>query len=488
MRATARVIRAAAVVVLVAVVLAPPVLAATNSDWSMFGWDVGRSSAPVGPTRITAGDLVSLQRRQVTIDGTVDASAIYLRGATVKGAKHDVFFVTTTYGKTLAIDADRGTVLWEFTPSSYDSVKGSYRITNATPIADPDREAIYAAAPDGMIRKLAVADGRVLWATPITRLPAREKIASPLAFFKGRVIGTTDGYIGDEPPYQGHVAVLDAATGKLLQVWNALCSNRHELVDPASCRASDAGIWGRAGVVIDAKTGNLFVATGNGPWNGVEHWGDAVIELDAEATNILGNYTPQNTEELDRSDQDLGSTSPVLTGGPYVIQGGKDGVLRVLDWRRMAGATAHRGGESSAVSTPGKAKLFTAPAVHHVDGVTWIVVANNSGTGAWVLDGNELRPRWQNDHAGTSPVITGGLVYVYDPAGVLRVYDAISGHQLAELPCGSGHWNSPIVVDGRIALPEGDANRHRTTGVIDIWSSTRRLTRRVAGEGLEPSD
>src|SRR5574337_1741632 len=215
--------------------LAPCVPAATNSDWPMFGWDVGRSSAPAGPSGITARDLGTLQRRQVTIDGTVDASAVYLRGATVNGAKHDVFFVTTTYGKTIAIDADRGTVLWEFTPTSYDSVKGSYRITNATPIADPDGEAIYAAAPDGVIRKLAVADGHVLWATPITRLPAREKIASPLAFFKGRVIATTDGYIGDEPPYQGHVAVLDAATGALVRVWNALCSNRHELLDPASC-------------------------------------------------------------------------------------------------------------------------------------------------------------------------------------------------------------------------------------------------------------
>ena len=37
------------------------------------------------------------------------------------------------------------------------------------------------------------------------------------------------------------------------------------------------------------------------------------------------------------------------------------------------------------------------------------------------------------------------------------------------LTAGSGHWNSPIVTDGRIALPEGDANDHRTSGVLDIW-------------------
>ena len=37
------------------------------------------------------------------------------------------------------------------------------------------------------------------------------------------------------------------------------------------------------------------------------------------------------------------------------------------------------------------------------------------------------------------------------------------------LPAGPGHWSSPIVTDGRIALPEGDANEHRTSGVLDIY-------------------
>ncbi|MGO8695669.1 MAG: hypothetical protein ACLQMF_18560 [Rectinemataceae bacterium] len=34
--------------------------------------------------------------------------------------------------------------------------------------------------------------------------------------------------------------------------------------------------------------------------------------------------------------------------------------------------------------------------------------------------------------------------------------------------CSSGD-NPPIVIDGRIALPEGDANPHLTSGVLDIW-------------------
>ena len=108
-----------------------------------------------------------------------------------------MFFVTTTYGKTLAIDANDGTVLWRYTPPGYDRLAGSRQITTATPVADPNRNFIYAASPDGRIQKLAVADGHAVWSTAITTLPAREKIASSLNYDRGRVIAVTGGYIGE---------------------------------------------------------------------------------------------------------------------------------------------------------------------------------------------------------------------------------------------------------------------------------------------------
>jgi len=75
---------------------------------------------------------------------------------------------------------------------------------------------------------------------------------------------------------------------------------------------------------------------------------------------------------------------------------------------------------------------------------------------------------WRNGTGGTSPVVAGGLVWVYDPSGGLNVY-TLGGRRVATLACGGGHWNSPIVVDGRVALPEGNANDHATSGVLDIW-------------------
>jgi len=439
-------------------------------DWTMFGGNVQSTSTNPRPTGITAANVAQLTRRQIKIDGTVDASAIYLHGVTIRGARHNAVFVTTTYGKTLALDVDSGDVLWEYTPASYQKLAGTRQFTNSTPVADPDRQFIYAASPDGYIQKLDVSDGHLVWRTSISKLPLREKMDSPLKFFRGQVIAVTAGYVGDRPPYQGHVAILDGSSGKLLEVWNSLCSNRTGLMEPDSCPQAQSAIWGRAGAVIDPDNGDIFIATGNGDWNGRTDWGDSLIELDASATKVLGNYTPANTEELNERDLDLGSTSPVLLGDDLIAQGGKDGKIRLLSRNAIAGSTPHKAHELQIVSTPSGTDLFTQPAVWQHDGQTWMFAADNGGTAAWELENGKLQEKWKNDSSGTSPFEAGGLLYVYAREGGLNVYDATSGKRIATLPCGPGHWNSPVVLQGAIILPEGNANDRATSGVLDIWS------------------
>jgi len=443
---------------------------AAAQDWMQFGGDLDSSGSPAAPTGITAANIASLTRRQVKLDGTVDASAIYLHGVTVKGSKRDVFLVTTSYGKTIAVDANGGGVLWEYAPPHFGDWAGSAQITNSTPVADPDHQHLYAASPGGTIQKLAIADGQVLWTTAITLLPQREKIASPLKEFHGRIIAVTGGYIGDRPPYQGHVAILDAGDGKLLHVWNSLCSDRAGLIQPESCHATRSAIWGRAGAVIDAATGNLFVATGNGPYDGRTNWGDSLLELDPDATRVLGNYTPSDNTDLKMRDLDLGSTSPVLLAPGVLAQGGKDRLIRLVEIQAIAGTAAHTDHEMQTVSTPSRGMLFTAPAVWHNGNQTWLFAADRGGTAAWTFANGKLTPMWSNSNGGTSPVVAGGLLYVYNPSGGLHVYDPTHGTQVGELESGRGHWNSPIVVDGRIALPEGNANAHGAAGMLDIWT------------------
>jgi PQQ-like domain len=444
-------------------------IATSAHDWTRFGFDAQRSNDDPYLTGIYTAHVGQLRRQQVRLPGMVDSSAIYLHGVTVRGATHDTFFVTTTYGITLAIDANAGRILWQWKPRGYSHWAGSAQITTATPVADPSRRWIYTASPDGKIQKLAVATGRVVWRRSITRLPSREKIASSLNFAGGHVIATTGGYIGDAPPYQGHVAIIAARNGRLLHVWNSLCSNRHGLLVPSQCPASDSAIWGRAGAVVVPRSGNILVATGNAPWDGRTNWGDAVLVLSPKA-RLIGNYTPTNTAELNDSDTDLGSTSPVYLTSTLIAQGGKDGKIRLLSLPRLRGTAPHMGHELQEVSTPSGTDLFTAPAVWRNGKRVLLIAADGGATQAWSLRGGRLHSAWRVDHGGTSPVIAGGLLWVYDPGGGgLRVYQPANGFLDGTLPAGPGHWNSPIVVDGRVALPEGDANDHSTSGVLDIW-------------------
>ena len=410
-------------------------------------------------------------RQRVELGGTADSSPIYLRGVSVRGASHDVFIVTTSYGRTVAVDASSGTILWTFTPEGYSSWAGSYRITNATPVADPSRRYVYAASPGGRIHKLAVASGAEVrsgsWPATITRDPTHEKIGVALNYAHGLVLAATGGYLGDAPPYQGHVAAIDPRTGRLSHVWNALCSNRHALIVPRTCAASDAAIWARAGVVVVPGSGNLLVATGNGPFDGRTNWGDSVLMLSPNASRLLHSWTPRDQAALNSGDVDLGSTAPALLSPTRAVQGGKDAKLRLLALGQLGGKLGRTGGELQTIATPGG--LFSAPAVARSGSTVRVFVGTDSATTCYLFRKGRLRVAWRRSDAGTSPVLAGGLLYAYDPNGRLDVYRPATGALITRLPAGSGHWNSPIVTDGRIALPDGDANDHRQSGVLNIY-------------------
>ena len=358
--------------------------AATGTDWPSFGTSVGPASAG-----ITAANVGKLHRQQVHIDGTVDSTPIYLHGVTINGATHDAFFFTTTYGKTEALDATNGKLLWRYTPPTYRSYAGSAQVTVMTPAADPARTAIYAGESDGHIVKLAVATGKLLWSTSITRDPTHEKLAGSLSYSHGLVIAATDGYDGDAPPYQGHVVTLNPANGQIEAVWNSLCSDRHAIIQPSTCPDSDSGIWGRSAPVIDPANGDILIATGNAPFDGKTYWGDSVLVLSPDAKTLLKHWTPVDQAQLNASDLDLGSTAPALINANDFVQGGKDGKLRLLSLSRLAGANPKTGGELQTVPTPGSsAPSLGARRLARKVGV----LADDEGTAAWRFAGAACTP------------------------------------------------------------------------------------------------
>jgi hypothetical protein len=463
-----------------AAVPSPPSVAATRLlDWPEFGLDPQRRDVSEAATGITSANVGRLRHLTITLPGTVDSSPIYLHGASVNGAIHNTIVVSTTYGKTLAIDADDGKILWTFTPHGYSGWAGSAQITVSSPLAEPDGLFVYATSPNGLIHKLSLADGSESagWPVSVTRDATHEKLGAALNIDGPDIVTATSGYFGDAPPYQGHVVLIDRASGRLQAVFNTLCANRRELIVSSSCPASDSAILSRGGPVVEPGGKRILIDTGNGPWNGSTNFGDSVIELAFPSLSPLQSFTPIDQEHLNTSDLDLGSSAPALLGNDRIALAGKDGIMRVLELSRLDGhppsSPRTLGGEVQRLEIPGGGELFTAPAVWRRAGRTTTFVAGENGTAAYVLRSGRLYQAWENATPGTSPVMAGDLLYVYDPsAGGIYVYRPASPRPIAKLAGEPGHWNSPIVVDGHVVEPEGNGNEHKLTGAIEIFSAS----------------
>jgi outer membrane protein assembly factor BamB len=459
--------------------------AKAGGHWAMWGYDHTQRNAGPAKTGLTAANVGTLQRQQIQLGGTVDSSPMYVRAARIAEGVHDAFIVQTTFGLAYAIDADTGNVLWQFTPDGYSAYAGTYQITTASPVIDPDRGFVYSVSPDGLVHKLGLADGVEVrsdgWPARLTLDPAHEKITSPLGLWRKYLTASTSSF-GDVPPYQGHLVTLDRDTGRVVSVWNALCSDRHELMDPTTCRntarteiLSGASIWARTGAVRQPGTGNILLTTANGIYDAHTRWSSSVVMLSPDGKRVLKYFTPANWETLSSQDWDLGSTNPALVTSNLVLQGGKDRKLRLVDLRRFhsppsVGKEPVLGSALQTFDAPGSGIVFTAPAVWTSKGVRWVFVSTSKGLSAYVLKKNRLARKWTKTTGGTSPVVAGGLLYVYDwDGGALNVYVPTTGKLAASLPMGRGHWNTPIVTDGRIALGQEDANAQVTFGVLNIY-------------------
>jgi len=441
--------------------------------WPQFGLNPQRSDATNLSGGFTVAALSHLRRITVALPGTIDSSPAVVGGVLADGRRRTVVIATSTYGRTFAIDADSGRILWTYTPPDFTRYAGSAQITNSSPVVAGDEPYVYAPDPDGKIRKLSLANGSEVgggWPVTVTRDPSREKLSSALGAVGPYLLVTTGGYYGDIPPYQGHLVVVRRATGSIVAVFNALCANVRHLLAPASCPTSDAAIWSRAGAVVEEGDRRVVVATGNGPFDGRGDWGDSGLELSLPRLRLLGTFTPRSQLHLDRADLDFGSGGPALLSRRELLFGSKDGYLRVVSLAAMGRRRGRVGGELPRLPTPGNAELLSQPCVWRHNGRTTVFIADSAATAAYALRAGRLVKLWENHRPGTSPIYVGGLLYVYSPSGGgIAVYRPFSPRPLRVLPAGPGHFNSPALADGVLAQGTGNGNDHSLRGTLELY-------------------
>ncbi len=481
-------------VVLTVLILTPVV--GFSYDWLQFNGNPQHSGNNTSETIINAGNVNRLGKLfQVTLPSVADGSPVYLSSVSTPNGLKNLIFVTTKAGHIIALDAKTGDQVW-----SRQNPAGTCRINNgvpdcyttSSPAIDPDRRFVYSYGLDGFVHKYRVGAGTEItghrWPELASLKPFNEKGSSALSIAVARngisyLYVTNGGYPGDAGDYQGHVTSINLANGSQ-KVFNADCSNLavHFLETPGTpdCVDVQSAIWARAGVVYNSITDKIYMATGNGDFlPGAFAWGDTVFALHPAGTGVdggpLDSYTPATFLQLQITDSDLGSTSPAILPVPakskvrnLAVQSGKDQLLRLLDLDNLSGrgGTGNVGGEiGTTISVPQGGEVLTTPAVwvQPVRNTTWVFIANDNGISGLklVIDraGNpSLQTVWQSPNGGTSPIVAHGVLF-YIGSGFVRALDPATGQLLwQDALIGGIHWESPIVVNGKLYFTDENAN------------------------------
>jgi len=225
----------------------------------------------------------------------------------------------------------------EGTPVIYPKLNYIYFVTH-TP--SPDTIMLYA---------LDVATGKTVLSVEVNNaLILANGINLPVVFnetvnghraglsFDGVNILVAFGSFCDHSWYVGWFFAFDATTLKLNAVWPSS-------VLPYS--RSEAGIWMSGNTpAIDDNTGSVYLAVGNGKFDGVKNWGNAILRFPRPSATTKDNWLPNLYYEPDPQpigDQDQGSAGVILAtinGKLSAIQGGKSGkIFSIQDIASLTG-------------------------------------------------------------------------------------------------------------------------------------------------------
>ena len=467
-------------------------------DWLQFGGDPQHGSNNANEVTLSAANVVSLRKRfSVQLPAIAAGAPVILTDAATASGIRDLLFVATTSGDIMALDAQTGATLWQHRLATCPSVFGSTGCnTTSSPAIDPSRVFVYAYGMDGFVHRYAVADGTETttggWPELVTLKPGFEKVSSPLTLAKANgttyLYAATGGYPGDQGDYQGHLTAIDLNTGAQ-HVFNTVCSDqtihfgRGGSTGP-TCATTQSAIWARAGVVFLPDVNKIYMATGNGHFAPSSHfWGDSVLALNPDGTGAgggpLDSYTPATFQTLDNNDADLGISAPAVfpTGSnaavPHLaLQGGKDGVVRLLNLDNLSGHAGPgfvSGEVGQSLTNQGVISavvIWTNPA----DGSRWAFAVAFQGLLALKLttapDGSPaLNAVWQSSTGGGSPLIANGVLY-QAASNSLRALDPTTGALLwQDTSIGPIKWQSPVVANGILYL--ADQNK-----ALTAWASS----------------
>ncbi|HEY2898994.1 MAG TPA: carbohydrate-binding protein [Polyangia bacterium] len=318
---------------------------------------------------------------QVAVDDQVYAGVLYASQVPIGGVNRNVIYVATVNNSVYAFDADiGGPPLWQRNfngtgrPTTHTEVgmaacgnnyvdfSGNIGIVG-TPVIDAGSGVMF------FVTRTVESSGTVQRLRAINIIDGTDRSGNPAAVVIGtapgngtnpvsaiKVAGTGDGssggnvtfnatnnnqrpalalssgiiYVGwssfcDQGPYQGWLVAFDSnslsVTGKLATTPNG----------------GLGGIWmGGAAPVVDSA-GAIYVATGNGTWDGNTNFGETLLKLAPSSLSRTDYFTAGNFAALNSADNDLASAGPLILPGlpTSIVTGSKEGKVYLMNTGNM---------------------------------------------------------------------------------------------------------------------------------------------------------
>jgi hypothetical protein len=275
-----------------------------------------------------------------SVDGATYAQPLYASGITIGSNTYNVVFIETMEDDAYAFDADSNTQLWHVSfvggditpvpPGDYPSgnnIIGDLGV-ESTPYIDKAGGTIYMVSKTKntsnstyayTLHALDITSGTEKFGGPVNITASGFNVKQQnqrmgLAEAGGNIIITWTSY-QDSQPYHGWMMAYNATTLAQTAVFDDTPTG------------SQGGIWqqGRA-PAVDAS-GNVYVITGNGTWDGSKNFGESFLKL-SSSLSLEDWFTPDNYSSLNSGDEDLGSGGPMLIPNTSIVfGGGKQGTV-----------------------------------------------------------------------------------------------------------------------------------------------------------------
>jgi hypothetical protein len=344
------------------------VTAAATGTTNVTTWhfDNNRSGPNPNETTLTPANVAPSTFGKLfsySIDGYAYAEPLLMSNVSINGSTHDVLYVATENDSVYAFDADNygtGAPLWQVsllqsgeTPLTGASIQPVLGITS-TPVIDPSTNTLYvvsaqtSSAAGGTFRlhALDITTGAEKFGGPVTlnvsvaatngdSVNGIQTLTTSCIQRAALLLANGNVYIGFGSCHSGWlVAYSSASTLAQVGVFNA-----STVLDGEGAYASAGGVWMGSGGPVADSSGNVYITTGNGPWNGTNAFADSVLKFGPTPTagpngsmQPIDYFTPSIYQYMDCNDADLAAGGLMLIPGTTtLIAGGKTGTMFLVN-------------------------------------------------------------------------------------------------------------------------------------------------------------